>query len=433
MADINRETRKQELRRRVVDADALRRNESGADSTADGTGGRTKPVRRMPRALLIVLIILLLLAAGGGIFLLLRRQFRGFSVNWKVDFTQAEGAVESDYEDYEIYSDGFVKVTRDGASYINSSGKTVWNQSYEMNKPYVAVNGDFCAIADQGKTGIYIMGANGTTGQAETSLPITKITVSRTGVVYALLEDSDASYITVFTKEGKALDISIKSILNGDGYPVDLSVSPDGTELITSFAYIKSGTLQNKVIFYNLDEVGKNAGTNRVVGGFDEDFKGVLAGRVHFSDDTHAQAFYNGGIAFFSTKVLTSPELTANVAVQDTIRSIAYSGDYVGIVTDNTGGDSGQPYKLMVFRLNGQKVFEKPFQFNYSGFDIDRQKIILYNDTSMQVYDGSGNLKYSGKIDTSITRARVSGTFSSVFGLNMLVGSSGAVESIKLK
>lgn len=87
----------------------------------------------------------------------------------------------------------------------------------------------------------------------------------------------------------------------------------------------------------------------------------------------------------------------------------------------------------MVFRLNGQKVFEKPFQFNYSGFDIDRQKIILYNDTSMQVYDGSGNLKYSGKIDTSITRARVSGTFSSVFGLNMLVGSSGAVESIKLK
>ena len=83
---------------------------------------------------------------------------------------------------------------------------------------------------------------------------------------------------------------------------------------------ISSVTIQNKVIFYNLSEIGQNAGSNRVVGGFTEDFSGHLAGRVHFSDDTHAQAFYDGGIAFFSTKVLTSPELSQKVEIEQTTR-----------------------------------------------------------------------------------------------------------------
>ena len=57
------------------------------------------------------------------------------------------------------------------------------------------------------------------------------------------------------------------------------------------------------MIFYNLSEIGQNAGSNRVVGGFTDDFSGHLAGRVHFSDDTHAQAFYDGGIAFYLMEI----------------------------------------------------------------------------------------------------------------------------------
>ena len=425
MADIERENRKQELRSRVVDTKDLLQQE------AEQKGKR----RRSRRRFLVFLVVVLVLGAlvAGAIYMM-KRPYTGFSQNWRNSFNGENGVSESDYEDYEIFGDGFLKVTRDGATYIDSSGKTIWNQSYEMNSPYVSINGDYCAIADQGKTAIYIMNKTGTTGQAETNLPITKISVAGTGVTYALLEDSKASYITVFSKEGAALDISIKSVLDGDGYPVDIAVSPDGTELIASFASIENGTIQNKVIFYNLSEIGQNAGSNRVVGGFTDDFSGHLAGRVHFSDDTHAQAFYDGGIAFFSTKVLTSPELSRKVEIEQTIQAISYADDYIGVITDNSDSEtSADPYLLTVYRLNGQAVFSTPFQLNYTNFDIDQDRVLVYNNTTLQLYDMSGTLKYSGNIDTSISRARVARGVKNPLGLDLLIGSAGAMESVKLK
>ena len=429
MADIERENRKQELRRRVVDTkDLLQQQEA---EQAQEKGKRRRSRRRF---LVFLAVVLVLGALVAGAIYMMKRPYTGFSQNWRNSFTGENGVSESDYEDYEIFGDGFLKVTRDGATYIDSSGKTIWNQSYEMNSPYVSISGDYCAIADQGKTAIYIMNKTGTTGQAETNLPITKISVAGTGVTYALLEDSKASYITVFSKEGAALDISIKSVLDGDGYPVDIAVSPDGTELIASFASIENGTIQNKVIFYNLSEIGQNAGSNRVVGGFTDDFSGHLAGRVHFSDDTHAQAFYDGGIAFFSTKVLTSPELSRKVEIEQTIQAISYADDYIGVITDNSDSEtSADPYLLTVYRLNGQAVFSTPFQLNYTNFDIDQDRVLVYNNTTLQLYDMSGTLKYSGNIDTSISRARVARGVKNPLGLDLLIGSAGAMESVKLK
>ena len=429
MADIERENRKQELRRRVVDTkDLLQQQEA---EQAQEKGKRRRSRRRF---LVFLAVVLVLGALVAGAIYMMKRPYTGCSQNWRNSFTGENGVSESDYEDYEIFGDGFLKVTRDGATYIDSSGKTIWNQSYEMNSPYVSISGDYCAIADQGKTAIYIMNKTGTTGQAETNLPITKISVAGTGVTYALLEDAKASYITVFSKEGAALDISIKSVLDGDGYPVDIAVSPDGTELIASFASIENGTIQNKVIFYNLSEIGQNAGSNRVVGGFTDDFSGHLAGRVHFSDDTHAQAFYDGGIAFFSTKVLTSPELTEKVEIEQTIQAITYADDYIGVITDNSDSEtSADPYTLTVYRLNGQTVFSTPFQLNYTNFDIDQDRVLVYNNTTLQLYDMSGTLKYSGNIDTSISRARVARGVKNPLGLDLLIGSAGAMESVKLK
>ncbi|OON88025.1 hypothetical protein BXO88_02300 [Oribacterium sp. C9] len=426
MADTYRENRKNELRKRIVDTDRLKQQ----DNVREYEGRKIRRTRRIVFLLILVVMVMLLMAGG---YYLLHRRYQGFSVNWSVDLTAEEGAVESDYEDYQNYADGFLKVTRDGATYINSAGKTIWNQSFEMNNPYATVNGDYCAIGDQGKTSIFIMNTSGTTGQAETNLPINKLSVSETGVVYALLEDSSASYITVFTREGAALDISIKSILDGDGYPVDMSVSPDGTELITSFAYIDNGSIGNKVIFYNLDEIGQNAGSNRVVGGFTDDFAGHLAGRVHFSDNTHAQAFYDGGIAFFSTKVLTSPELIANVKIEDNIKAISYSGEYVGTLTLNSDADVSEAYNLTIYRVNGQKVFTVPVSFNASGFDIDEGVVFLYNDKNLRVYDIGGNIKFDGSIDKSISKVGAISKAAGPLGMDVLIGSSGYIESIKLK
>ena len=73
-----------------------------------------------------------------------------------------------------------------------------------------------------------------------------------------MVEDARASYVTFYKKDGSTLDWSIKSILGGDGYQMDVSVSPDGTQVMVSYAYLKNGGISSKVVFYNFSEVGKN-------------------------------------------------------------------------------------------------------------------------------------------------------------------------------
>lgn len=144
-----------------------------------------------------------------------------------------------------------------------------------MKNPIVSVMGDYAAIADRQSNSIYICNTDGTQGSATTVLPVSKVAVSGTGVVAAVMEDASSSYINFFRKDGTPLDVQIKTNMGGNGYPLDISLSGDGTQLIASYVLIQNGELKNRVVFYDFSEIGKNI-PNRLVGGFDEQFQGTI-------------------------------------------------------------------------------------------------------------------------------------------------------------
>ena len=72
--------------------------------------------------------------------------FYDFQVVWEKSLTEEnqEAAIqgEGSFCGYMEFGDGVIKYTKDGASYIDSRGKAIWIQSYEMKSPFVTVNGD---------------------------------------------------------------------------------------------------------------------------------------------------------------------------------------------------------------------------------------------------------------------------------------------------
>ena len=56
---------------------------------------------------------------------------------------------DSSFVKFAMFGDNVIKYTKDGASYIDASGKTIWTQSYEMKTPIININGDYAVIADQ--------------------------------------------------------------------------------------------------------------------------------------------------------------------------------------------------------------------------------------------------------------------------------------------
>ena len=462
MADRERESRKRKLKQRVIIGSKA---EEGLEEERQEEAGKAEdnPFSLTAKNFWLPFLLILFFLFAVGFFFYGRRRFGQKELLWKDSLEEGKGAGE-EYS-YFPYRDGVIKLSKDGAKYVSSQGKVLWDQAFEMGRALVSVSGDYAVVGEQGGTKLYIFSSQGLSGQGEAPSTIEKLRISEKGVVYALLSEDQGTYITVFSKEGKNLDIGIKSVMSGDGYPMDLSVSPDGTELCVAFAHLEQTAVKSRVVYYNFSSLGKNAGADRVVGGFTDDFSGGIVGRVHFFTDEESFAAYDGGLAFFSTKVRTSPELKKKVEIPETIRMISYDQNYLAVLTDQRGepqedgGKSGgkdgakggntkdpkkkkqspvasgstlteskenpgkekqktkvssgskkkkqeRPYRLLIFRKTGEKILDKPIDFMGNNMELSQDKVILYQEKYFKVYDFQGRLRYNGETEEGLQYIR---------------------------
>ncbi len=304
--------------------------------------------------------------------------------------------VEDTYNcNFYAFGDYMLRYSEDGLAYLNGS-ETYWNQAFQMKKPLIDVCNDYVAVADQKGNTIYICNTESQQGKVETEYPIMGIDVSSNGVVAAITGDeSDISHIEVIGKDGTKIAKG-QSVLSGQGCPVDLSISEDGTKLVVSYLYVASGIIESKVVFYNYSEVGKNE-VDRFVGGFDYD-KTMMA-KVEFITNDIVAAFGDDKIIIYSMK--QKPSVIAEIEINNEIKSIFHNGEYIGLVKEND--EAEHPYTMVVYDLEGQMVSQTKFNFMYKDIKIANKSIVLYNDTAMKVYTVEGTLKYEGDMDDGIT------------------------------
>lgn len=398
MSSMNRESKKRQLRRQMVSSDTpVSRPGVRSEDSEEAVRRAHKKVQR--RRLIIVLAVLILVGGGAGAWFYYQRtyQYTSFETAWQIYIN--EGSLVG----YETFGNNVLKYTKDGASYIDNRGKNIWTESYEMKTPIAAVQGDYAAIADKQGNSIYICSLEGKVGQATTVLPISKVAVSGTGIVAAVLEDSVSSYITFFNKDGSKLDILVKTKMSGDGYPLDIALSQDGTQLMCSFIYQQGSEVNNRVVFYDFSEVGKNI-PNRLVGGFDEQFKDTMVPRVTYMGEPYSCAFSGSGLTFFSSKNLASPELVAQIPIEEGIDSVFYSEDYAAAIVKNNSGEYAS--RLEVYKKDGTHVLSKEFSYEYTHADIDGDLIILYNEDSCEIFNMAGVQKLYATFDYPISKIR---------------------------
>ncbi len=394
MSSESREKQKSQLRRRVIS-----NREDGAQRSYDDDEYSGRRHLRPGRLVLIIMAVVLILALAA--FLLIRyynrnHRFTSYETSWEV--SMEEGSLVG----YGLFGGNVLKYTKDGASYIDNRGRTIWAESYEMKSPIIAINGDYAAIADVQGNELYICDLEGKLGEAVTILPISHVAVSETGTVAAVLEDSVSSYVAFFRRDGTTLDITVKTNMSGDGYPLDIALSSDGTQLMCSYVYLSNGELKNRVVFYDFSEVGKNV-PNRLVGGFDEPFSGTLVPEVTYLAGSASCAFTGNGPVFFSSQNLASPTLVRQIDMgEDEIKSVCYSKDYVGVISANRGSEFQN--RCDVFKADGSPVTSFEFSFDYTSADIDDDYIILYNENSCRIYNMAGVEKFSADLDLSISK-----------------------------
>lgn len=420
MIERTREYKKKRLRSHMINGNA----NNGfflSSKDADRKAMSKKHKKKGKRRLLIWIMALVIIAAVISVWICYQRNYRftSYEVVWETEIN------EGSLVEYETFGSNVLKVTKDGVSYIDNKGETMWTESYEMKNPVASVKGSYAVIADKQGNNMCICNEDGLQGKTMALLPISKVAISETGIVAAVLEDSMSSYIMFYRKDGTMLDISITTNMAGNGYPFDIDLSSDGTQLIISYVYIQNGELKSRVVFYDFSEIGKNI-PGRLVGGFDEQFQGTLVGKVQFLESPYSCAFSGNSLNFFSSRNLASPAMIMQVSIKEKIQSVFCSDDYAGIIVKNDFEEYTN--RMEIYKKNGELIMKKNFTYDYEKVDIDGDRIILYNQDSCRIYNMAGVMKLDISFDFAVSKIRHGRSFNTL----LLIGTQ-IIKEIKLR
>ncbi len=367
---------------------AARDYEEEREEPVEPAPAQRKKKRRHGGKLRRSLVILVILVAAAIIakVVLDMRVSTGYSV---LSQTEREGGTQTNYM---AFGSAILHYSSDGASLASSDGTQIWNETYDMDTPVADTEDDAVVIYDQKGTTMCVFNSKGLLGQVTTELPILKARVSSQGMIAAILEDGETTWINFYSTAGETI-ATAKTRIDSPGYPIDLDVSDNGELLVVSYVYVDGNTPTSYVAFYNFGTTGQNQMDNLVSG---YTYTDVLVPQVRFLSNDTAVAIRDDGITLY--KGSSIPAESFSVDAESEIISCFICDSSVGLVMANQE-EGDDPYRMQLYNLKGKCIADKTFQSEYTTIRAEGKRILLYNDKQLSIFDTSGREKFHGTIE----------------------------------
>lgn len=332
---------------------------------------------------------ILIMAVGGALYVQWKNKV--YTENTVVFSTEVHITQDSTLVPFSGY---LLTYSKDGAGCMDIRGNAVWNQTFEMQNPIVDVCQNVAAIGDYNGRTIYVMNTTGVMGSITTNRPVRDFCVASNGVVAAVLDDADTTWIYLYDSQGKEL-IYFRTTMKDSGYPVKVAISPSGELVCVSYLFVDSGQMKSSVAFYNFGAVGKN-NVNNYVSGYD--YSNSVVPLVRFLDNGSVFGVSDDRVMFFGGA--QKPVSVAEKFLEDDVQGVYYGDEYIGLVFNSTQSDNR--YRLDVYHKSGELRQTIEFNINFKDILFHEDQIIIYNESECCIYNSGGAEKYSGNFSRTV-------------------------------
>lgn len=374
---------------------AGRAKNTGSSRKGTASGGRSGKSRMSARRRRV---IIQLIAGIGAVILVIaaiwlfldRRTFRDYEVE---STSSQEDTVSTNY----VEIDGKVfRYSAESASMVNDKQEILWTTTYDMQNPIADICDKTAVVADKGGTSMTVFNTDGVLGNITTSYNIEKVRVAGQGVVAAILDGGDDTWINFYASDG-TLIAENQTRVDEPGYPMDIAVSPDGLIIMVTYQFVEGSKTNSYVAFYNFGTVGQSQIDN-IVSGYT--YEGVVIPQIQYLSSGLAVAFRDDGFTIYEGKQI--PKESKSVQVDKEIVSTFYDEKHIGLVFKDEGED--KTYKLEIYGTNGNKMYERSFNIPYTEIKMTDGYIVMYNSNQVCVVNDRGKEKFNGTIDEGTIR-----------------------------
>ena len=338
------------------------------------------------RTIITAVVVVAVIAAVG--FYMEKRSYHNYKI---VQSSEQEDVISTSY----VEMDGdILRYSPDGVSLVSDKMNTLWSETYQMQNPMADVNGTRAVIADKDGTELEIYDKSGKTGSVTTSYSIIKARVSKSGMVAAILDGGDDTWINFYSTDG-SLIAENQTKVDDPGYPLDVAVSDDGVVMMVTYQFVEGSDTTSYVAFYNFGDVGQNE-DDRIVSGYK--YEGVVVPQIQYLDNNQSVALKDNGFTLYQGSQI--PKEVKTVKVDQEIVSTFFDNDVIGLVFKNDSKD--KQYTMEVYTTDGKLKFQQDFNIPYTTIKLSGGNILMYNSSQMCVMNSRGVQKYMGSVDGTI-------------------------------
>ena len=351
----------------------------------------TLKVKRHRRAVLLRTILATVFLIGLTAFIIYQFDTRIFSeagIENVADIIRPNGAV------YHSLNGRIFCYSKDGANSMDENGKALWNITYEMQQPMADINGGVAAIADYNGSTVYVVSTDSVIGTIETNMPIRDISVSENGEVAAVLADSEITWVYLYNEEGDEIAY-FRMSMNQAGYPMSVSISPNGELVCVSHLRADGSDIKSSIAFYNFGTVGQNEIDNYVSG---YDYRDEVVPITGFFSDSAAFAISDTRLLTYTGKEI--PQLQADVLFNENVLSVFHNNKQIAVLFPDVTGEN--QYRLDVYNTRGDLTASIGFTMDFTDILIDYDRIYIYDEQMLMVYDIDGTKKFEGAFGKSV-------------------------------
>lgn len=366
----------------------------------------------------ILLLILILLGLFFAIYQYFQHKtYEGYEVLSSNSITDMASV------DYENFHGKLLKYSKDGITYLNNDGSSIWAETFSMQSPKLVMSDDFVAVADIKGNAVYLFNTEGKVGNYTMANPICDIELANQGVFAVVLEDDTLNYIRMYDKDGNYL-VGTQTSIDTSGYPLDITLSPDGKKLVASYIVIDGVNTKNVIAFYNFGKEGQNANSDRLVGA--QNYTDTIFPKVEFVDANTVCAFGDNRAVLFTMK--HKPSKKAEITFKTEINSIFSSDQHIGFISRNSSSESKQKYTIDIYSTSGRRVFTKQTSIDYRKVRFYKKDILLIGDYDCTIINMNGTQKFYSSFPKGITNMIPDGKWN-----HYIVVSPNETQVIRLK
>ncbi|MEF9941708.1 MAG: DUF5711 family protein [Lachnospiraceae bacterium] len=335
----------------------------------------------------ITTVALIVMVVGGTYMLIVNQTYS------KAQVINAYKNQEADNSQYARFSDGVLRYSKDGVSFLDTTGEEQWNLPCQFQTPLVEVNQDSVVVADNGGNSIKVFQKDGLKGEIKTTLPIEKVAVSTQGIVSVILKNETSPQVVCYDATGNLL-VELKASFSNNGYPVDIALSDNGYILLVSYLSIKEGIATTKIVYYNFSEEGQEVKDYQVKS---DSYKNEVLPNAFFMNEDTSVIIGNASILMYKGK--QTPELLKTIKVDKIIKSSFHNQHYIGLILKNSDQEG---YELRLYNKDGKKTLSKNFAGDYKHVQIEGNQVIMYDGTKCSVFSRTGIHKFEGELEMPI-------------------------------